>query len=131
MKIRAFWDVAPCSLGVDRRFRGAYCLHHQGVDRWRQYAPLKRRSTSTRLHGATSQMTTLFVRKVGVNCLDEKFLWRHLFHREARERHRSINLERILCVESSGSTSQQCLLRSATRYGSTVRTDYVGFRTSE
>jgi hypothetical protein len=30
MKIRAFWDVVPCSLGVDRRFRGAYCLHHQG-----------------------------------------------------------------------------------------------------
>jgi hypothetical protein len=31
MKIRAFWDVAPCSLAeVDRRFRGAYCLHRQG-----------------------------------------------------------------------------------------------------
>jgi hypothetical protein len=29
MKIRAFWDVALCSLGVDRRFRGVYCLHHQ------------------------------------------------------------------------------------------------------
>jgi hypothetical protein len=27
LKIKAFWDVAPCSLvGVDRRFRGAYCL---------------------------------------------------------------------------------------------------------
>jgi hypothetical protein len=26
-----FWDVAPCSLvEVYRRFRGAYCLHHQG-----------------------------------------------------------------------------------------------------
>jgi hypothetical protein len=26
-----FWDVAPCSLiDTDRRFRGAYCLHHQG-----------------------------------------------------------------------------------------------------
>jgi hypothetical protein len=25
MKIRAFWGVSPCSLGVDRRFRGAYC----------------------------------------------------------------------------------------------------------
>jgi hypothetical protein len=32
MKIRAFWDTAPCSLGVDRRFRGAYCLHHQGEE---------------------------------------------------------------------------------------------------
>jgi hypothetical protein len=30
LKIRAFWDIQPCSLlGVDRRFRGVYCLHHQ------------------------------------------------------------------------------------------------------
>jgi hypothetical protein len=27
----AFWDNAQCSLiEVDRRFGGAYCLHHQG-----------------------------------------------------------------------------------------------------
>jgi hypothetical protein len=26
MTIGAFWDTAPCSLGVDRRFRCAYCL---------------------------------------------------------------------------------------------------------
>jgi hypothetical protein len=32
MKIRAFWDVAPCSLGEDRRFRGAYYLHHRPDD---------------------------------------------------------------------------------------------------
>jgi hypothetical protein len=32
MKTRAFWDIVPCSVGVDRRFRGAYCLHHQGDD---------------------------------------------------------------------------------------------------
>jgi hypothetical protein len=25
MKIETFCDVVPCSLGVDRRFRGAYC----------------------------------------------------------------------------------------------------------
>jgi hypothetical protein len=32
MKFTVFWDVAPCSqVIVDRRFRGAYCLHHQGV----------------------------------------------------------------------------------------------------
>jgi hypothetical protein len=31
LKIKAFWGVQPCSLvGVDRRFRGAYCLRHQG-----------------------------------------------------------------------------------------------------
>jgi hypothetical protein len=30
LKIGAFWDVMLCSLGVDWRFRGAYCLHHHG-----------------------------------------------------------------------------------------------------
>jgi hypothetical protein len=31
MKFSVFWDVAPCShVEVDRRFRRAYCLHHQG-----------------------------------------------------------------------------------------------------
>jgi hypothetical protein len=31
MKFRiVFWDVLPCKLIVDRRFRGTYCLHHQG-----------------------------------------------------------------------------------------------------
>jgi hypothetical protein len=31
MKIRDFCNVAPCSLvGVYRRFRDVYCLHHQG-----------------------------------------------------------------------------------------------------
>jgi hypothetical protein len=30
--IIAFWDVSPCSLvEVDRRFIGAYCLHHQDI----------------------------------------------------------------------------------------------------
>jgi len=32
MKFRVFWDVAPCShVEVDQRFRGAYCLHGQGL----------------------------------------------------------------------------------------------------
>jgi hypothetical protein len=31
MKFRVLWDVAQCShVEVDRRFGGAYCLHHQG-----------------------------------------------------------------------------------------------------
>jgi hypothetical protein len=25
-----FWDVLPCKMIVVGRFRGAYCLHHQG-----------------------------------------------------------------------------------------------------
>jgi hypothetical protein len=29
MKVTVFWVVAPCSfVEIDRRFRGAYCLHH-------------------------------------------------------------------------------------------------------
>jgi hypothetical protein len=31
MKIGVFWYVAPDSVAdIDRRFREAYCLHHQG-----------------------------------------------------------------------------------------------------
>jgi hypothetical protein len=31
MKMAVFWVVAPCRLiRVYRRFRGLYCLHHQG-----------------------------------------------------------------------------------------------------
>jgi hypothetical protein len=30
VKLRVFWDVAPCSqVDFDRPFRGAYCLYHQ------------------------------------------------------------------------------------------------------
>jgi hypothetical protein len=31
MKMTVFWDAAPCSLvEIFRRFRGTYCLKHQG-----------------------------------------------------------------------------------------------------
>jgi hypothetical protein len=43
LRVAFFWDVAPCSVvEIDRRFRDAYCLHHE-VDR--------------QTHGATSQKT--------------------------------------------------------------------------
>jgi hypothetical protein len=35
IKMTAFWDMSPCSLvevGLYRRFKGAYCLHHQVHD---------------------------------------------------------------------------------------------------
>jgi hypothetical protein len=33
MKMAVFWDIALCGLvETDRRFRGPYCLHHQGID---------------------------------------------------------------------------------------------------
>jgi hypothetical protein len=32
MNVAVFWNVALCSLvDIDRRFRGSYCLHLQGV----------------------------------------------------------------------------------------------------
>jgi hypothetical protein len=37
MKFRAFWNVVPCSLEVDRHFGGAYCLHDSSPWWWRQY----------------------------------------------------------------------------------------------
>jgi hypothetical protein len=43
LDMRAFWDVAPCSLGVDWRFRGVYCLPSPWW--WRQFAPVKRQYT--------------------------------------------------------------------------------------
>jgi hypothetical protein len=50
----AFWDIASGTLvEVDGRFREAYCLHHPGDTS--QYATLKRRSTSRKLHCDISQ----------------------------------------------------------------------------
>jgi hypothetical protein len=35
MKFRDFWEVEPCGhVEVDRRFRVAYCLHHQDRSPW-------------------------------------------------------------------------------------------------
>jgi hypothetical protein len=51
MMFRAvFWVILPYKMIVDRRFRGVYS--------WRQYAPLKRRSTII-LHGSITQKTAL------------------------------------------------------------------------
>jgi hypothetical protein len=58
LKMRALWNIVPCIVvTLDRCFSGSYCLYHQGDEWlwwWRQYAPLKRRSTP-RLHGAISR----------------------------------------------------------------------------
>jgi hypothetical protein len=61
MKIRAFWDIAPCSLGVDWYFRGTYCLQHDHPDVGGKYAPLKHGSIPARLHGAISQKAPIFM----------------------------------------------------------------------
>jgi hypothetical protein len=52
MKTKALWDVAPSSLvEADRRFRGGYCLHHQG-DESLSHRPDD--GACTRLHRAVS-----------------------------------------------------------------------------
>jgi hypothetical protein len=47
----------------DRSIRGAYSFYHHRSSPclWRQYDLLKRWSVSTRLHGATSQKTAIFI----------------------------------------------------------------------
>jgi hypothetical protein len=59
MKCWVVWVVAPRSLGVDRRFRGAYC--DESSPWWRQYAPHKRQFTPKIQSGATSQKSLNFM----------------------------------------------------------------------
>jgi hypothetical protein len=69
MKIRPFYNAAPCSLvGADRRFRGSYRPHHQGdvihcPDDGGSTPLWNVGSTPTKLHGATSQKTLIFMLK--------------------------------------------------------------------
>jgi hypothetical protein len=61
VKMAVFWDVVLCSLvDIYWCFRGAYSLRHQG-QWWQHEVPLKHRSVSTRLHGAVSQKTAIFI----------------------------------------------------------------------
>jgi hypothetical protein len=49
----AFWDNAPCSvMEVGRRFRGAYCLHHQG-DEWLTMEAASTSETSVNFYQTT------------------------------------------------------------------------------
>jgi hypothetical protein len=57
MKIRALWDIAPCSPGLDRRCRGAYCLCHQGDDG--QFLRATRRYIPEGCHGHTRRRENL------------------------------------------------------------------------
>jgi hypothetical protein len=53
-----FWVVLPCKMIVDRRFRGAYCLHHQG---WIHSTgePAFSLVEISSSHGGTTQKTAL------------------------------------------------------------------------
>jgi hypothetical protein len=75
-KTTAFWDISPCSLvEVNRLFRGVYwsTIREMNLSSWwvRQYAPLKRRSTSTIL-----KKTNLKVRMWSeLRCLRSDTIW--------------------------------------------------------
>jgi hypothetical protein len=73
MTFRVFWDVSSCSyVEVDRRFRGAYCLHHQGYDKpvrisetsenfnvnTQRYIPEDSKSCSVTRHGDATHSRT-------------------------------------------------------------------------
>jgi hypothetical protein len=85
MKHVVFWDVAPCSSFVNRRFGGTYRHQLEGrkirergtsVSRWLQtevadFSSLKmeaifppKRLFTQELHGSTSQKTALFTKKL-------------------------------------------------------------------
>jgi hypothetical protein len=53
MKVRAFWDTAPCGLGVNRRFRGEDCFHYQGAEHYLSDAAGSKTLVRIRLHQFT------------------------------------------------------------------------------
>jgi hypothetical protein len=64
LKNAVFWDVAPCSFCVNRRFWGTYCLHFQGrkirergtsVSSWLQTELQAICSSETSVHGRTTR----------------------------------------------------------------------------
>jgi hypothetical protein len=60
VKMTVFWDAAPCNLvDIGRRYRIAYCLHHQG-----DHCPL---------HGAAFQKIAVFI-FIAVRTLNLHFL---------------------------------------------------------
>jgi hypothetical protein len=98
-----FWDVLPCKIIVDRRFKGTYCLQHHPWW-WRQYVPLKRRSTII-LQGRTSQKTILNFILAAVRTWNLTSLFLALFFCRALfqlqiPRHRDANSRRVFGVVS-------------------------------
>jgi hypothetical protein len=83
-----FWDVLPCKMIVDRRFRGAYCLNHLGSDDnhfTRQYIPED-------ISGLLSYLTTLFQLQRFV----EWYKWLWCFRLIRRRVRRSSGMLRIV-----------------------------------
>jgi hypothetical protein len=59
-----FYQTTRCNIPEDRHLltrRRENLKSRSSLWWWRQYSPLKRRSISTELHGATSQKTVIFI----------------------------------------------------------------------
>jgi hypothetical protein len=69
MKFRVLWDILPCSqIDVDRRFRGARCLHHQGDYTPEDYELNIRRRENLKFH--KMKLLRQKVYKEANNCLN-------------------------------------------------------------
>jgi hypothetical protein len=106
MKVAVSWDVTPCSLvEIDRQFRGAYCLHHQDNESTTKQAHLKRRSISTRLHGATFQKTAILVHNHAQSSPTQVTI---LSHMNPVHTFISYFIRSILIVSSSPNVAHSC-----------------------
>jgi hypothetical protein len=66
MNFIVFWDVAPCSkVYFDRRFRGAYCLNHQGDESLINFRTLHPR----RRHLDSLFLINVFKGKINCPCI--------------------------------------------------------------
>jgi hypothetical protein len=67
MMFRAvFWVVLPCKVIVDRRFRGAYCLHHQG---WVSRAKKNQKPKKLTKGGVLRWRTTSSLARLNHSCV--------------------------------------------------------------
>jgi hypothetical protein len=69
-----FLDTASC-FEVGRRFRGAVLSPSSSPWWWGQYTPMKRRSTSTRLHDDITQKADIFILAAVRNLISRNCYW--------------------------------------------------------
>jgi hypothetical protein len=137
MKFRiVFWDVLPCKLIADRRFRDTCCLHHQ-VWWFRQHVPLERQSTII-LHGSNCRPT--FQRYVLP--LSSGYLWngcRQLFYTAVHPRRQFWNkfvvCEPTACplssdlphawINDSFKLLSKCTIRKWTNFRDLCKLEYI------
>jgi hypothetical protein len=113
-KMAVFWVLSPCCLvQFYRRFRSACCSSP-----WWQQTPLKRRQTSTRLHGATTHKTAIFifaaVRTWNLTIWIPMTVW----HKTAMIQHAPVTSVRLINCQTSWhcSVGKECLILSFSNF---------------